>query len=65
MREYYGTTGSLVHLAPSAAQSHMLYPSIDLFLSPNWEFNAGYGIRMSGIGDQNIVKITLGRRLNH
>jgi hypothetical protein len=43
----------------------MLYPSIDLFLSPNWEFNAGYGIKMSGVGDQNIIKIILGRRLNH
>lgn len=63
--EYYGTTGSLVHLAPSAEQSHMLYPSIDLFLSPNWEFNAGYGIKLSGVGDQNIIKLILGRRLNH
>jgi hypothetical protein len=63
--EYYGTTGSLVHLAPSAEQSHMLYPSIDLFLSPDWEFNAGYGIKLSGVGDQNIFKLILGRRLSH
>lgn len=40
-------------------------PSKDLFLSPNREFNAGYGIRMSGVGDQHIIKLILGRRLNH
>lgn len=63
--EYFGTTGSLTRIAPSAEQSHMLYPSIDLFLSPDWEFNAGYGVRVSGVGDQNIVKLILGRRLKH
>ncbi len=60
--EYYGTTGSLTHFAPSAAQSHMVYPSIDLFLSPDWEFNAGYGVNVSGEGDRNIFKLILGRR---
>ncbi len=63
--EYYATTGSLVHLAPTNEQSHMLYPSIDLFLSPDWEFNAGYGVQLAGSGDHNIVKLILGRRLNH
>lgn len=63
--EYYGTTGSLTRIAPSAEQAHMLYPSIDLFLSPDWEFNAGYGLKVSGVGDQNIFKVILGRRLKH
>ena len=63
--EYYGTTGSLARVAPSAEQSHMLYPSIDLFLSPDWEFNAGYGVKLSGIGDEHIFKLILGRRLKH
>jgi hypothetical protein len=62
--EYYGTTGSLTRLDPSADQSHMLYPSIDLFLSPDWEFNAGYGFKLSGTGDQNIFKLILGRRIS-
>jgi hypothetical protein len=61
--EYYGTTGSLTRMAPSDEQSHMLYPSIDLFLSPDWEFNAGYGFLVSGSGDRNIVKVILGRRV--
>lgn len=61
--EYYGTTGTLARLAPSAAQSHMLYPSVDLFLSEDWEFNAGFGFKLSGEGDQSIIKVILGRRM--
>ena len=50
--EYDGTTGSLAQIAPSAEQSHILYPSIDLFLSPDWEFTAGYGVKLSGVGEE-------------
>jgi hypothetical protein len=60
--EYYGLTGTLTRMAASGNQSHVLYPSIDLFLSPDWEFNAGYGILVSGTGDHNIIKVILGRR---
>jgi hypothetical protein len=60
--EYYGATGSIAKLAPSAEQQHVIYPSIDLFLSPDWEFNAGYGIEVAGHGDHNIVKVIVGRR---
>ncbi|MFI5311039.1 MAG: hypothetical protein ACHQQ3_07385 [Gemmatimonadales bacterium] len=60
--EYYGTTGSLTRMAPSRDQSHVLYPSIDLFLDPEWEFNAGFGFLVSGTGDQHILKVILGRR---
>lgn len=63
--EYYGTTGSIVRLAPSSEQSHVLYPSIDLFLSPDWEFNAGYGMQLSGTGDHDILKVIIGRRIKH
>lgn len=60
--EYYGTTGSLTRMAPSSEQSHMLYPTLDLFVSPEWEFNLGVGLLVSGSGDHNIVKLILGRR---
>ena len=60
--EYYGTTGSLTRMAPSSEQRHMLYPSIDLFLDPEWEVNAGVGFLVSGSGDHNIVKVILGHR---
>lgn len=60
--EYYGTTGSLTRMASSKEQDHMLYPSLDFFFSEDWEFNIGYGVRMSGTGDKNILKMIVGRR---
>ncbi len=60
--EYYGGTGSLARVAPSDEQSHLLYPTIDLTFSPEWEFNLGYGVLISGAGDQNILKMIVGRR---
>lgn len=60
--EYYGSTGTLARMATSADQQHMLYPTIDLFASDDWEFNAGYGVQLSGSGDRNILKVIVGRR---
>jgi len=60
--EYYGTTGTIARMAKSSEQQHMLYPSIDLTVSEDWEFNAGYGFQISGSGDRNIFKMILGRR---
>ena len=60
--EYYGNTGTLTRMAPSAQQQHMLYPTVDLFLGEDWEFNAGYGIQVAGSGDKNILKVIVGRR---
>ena len=60
--EYYGTTGSINRLAPRAEQSHIIYPSLDFDFSENWEFNIGYGVRVAGTGDHDIVKIIVGRR---
>lgn len=60
--EYYGTTGSINRLAPVAEQSHIVYPSLDFDFSENWEFNIGYGVRVAGTGDHDIVKIIIGRR---
>jgi hypothetical protein len=61
--EYYGFTGSLAEMAPIAQQQHVLYPAIDLNLSPDWEVNFGYGISLAGDGDHHIFKLILGRRL--
>jgi hypothetical protein len=61
--EYYGTTGSLTAMAPVAQQQHVLYPAIDLNLSPDWEVNFGYGFGLAGNGDHDIFKLILGRRL--
>lgn len=62
--EYYGTTGTLTRMAPSAEQDHMLYPTVDFFLSPDYELNVGYGVQVSGAGDHNILKVIFGRRVS-
>jgi hypothetical protein len=41
----------------------MLYPTVDFFLAPEWELNIGYGVRFAGQGDENLLKVILGRRL--
>ncbi|HVZ48886.1 MAG TPA: hypothetical protein VG916_08890 [Gemmatimonadaceae bacterium] len=61
--EYYGTTGTLSRMSPSGEQDHMLYPSLDFFLDPNYELNVGYGVRIGGSGDENIFKVIFGRRI--
>ena len=60
--EYYGTTGTLTRMAAAKEQDHMLYPSLDFYFSEDWEFNVGYGFRVAGTGDQNILKFIVGRR---
>jgi hypothetical protein len=60
--EYYGALGPLSHFDPSAEQSHQIFPSIDLNLSPDWEFNAGIGYDLKQASDRVIVKFIVGRR---
>ena len=49
--EYYGGGGS-----------QQLFPSVDLNLSPDWEFNAGVGFGLNHSTDRLILKMILGRR---
>ena len=60
--EYYGTKGTLTHMAPADQQSHVIYPALDFFFSEDWELNVGYGIKLAGAGDANIFKVIVGRR---
>lgn len=62
--EYYGAMGTATRLAPAGQQQHMLYPTLDLFLAPDWEFNLGFGVLAAGSGDHSIVKAILGRRFS-
>ncbi len=62
--EYYGSTGTLTRMAPSAAQSHLVYPTVDFFFGPEWELNIGYGVLVSGNGDERILKVIFGRRFD-
>lgn len=62
--EYYGGTGTLTRMAPAQEQQHLLYPTLDFYLAPEWELNVGYGVRVAGRGDENILKVIFGRRLD-
>ena len=60
--EYYGATGPLTGFDPVNEQQHQLFAATDLNFSPNWEFNFGVGVGMTGGTDHLMVKMILGRR---
>jgi hypothetical protein len=60
--EYYGSMGTPVRFAASAQQQHQLFAAIDLDWSPDWEFNAGYGLAFTPATDGDIFKVILGYR---
>jgi hypothetical protein len=61
--EYYGGVGPISHFDPRAEQTQQIFPSIDLNLSPDWEFNAGIGFGLTQSTDRRIFKMIVGRRL--
>jgi hypothetical protein len=60
--EYYAETGPVVHFDPLHDQHHMIFPTIDLNISPDWEFNFGVGRGLTGTSEHWIVKCIIGRR---
>ncbi len=61
--EYYGGLGSTAEgFLPYAEQDHQLFPTIDLNLSPDWEFNFGVGWSLTDTTDHTVVKMIVGRR---
>jgi len=60
--EYYGAYGSLTGFDPLRDQQQQFFPSIDLDLSPKWEFNFGVGVGSTRSTDHLIVKGIIGRR---
>jgi hypothetical protein len=61
--EYYGSLGPITGFDPLRDQQQQILPAIDLNLSPDWEFNFGVGVGMTGGTDHLLVKLILGRRL--
>jgi hypothetical protein len=61
--EYYGATGTLNRLDPIADEQHQIFGAVNLNVSPDWEFNFGYGTQLTAAGDKKIVKMILGRRV--
>ena len=60
--EYYGALGPITGFDPVRDQQQQFFPSIDLDLSPNWEFNFGVGVGVTRSTDHLIVKMIIGRR---
>jgi hypothetical protein len=60
--EYYGSLGAVTGFDPLRDQQQQFIPSIDLNLSPNWEFNFGVGVGATQGTDHLLVKMILGYR---
>ena len=61
--EYYGDVGSITGFDPLRDQIQAIFPSLDLNLGPDWEFNFAPGIGLTGATDHLLVKMIIGRRL--
>jgi hypothetical protein len=62
--EYYGSTGPATEFDPIDQQAHQIFPTIDLNVSPKWEFNFGVGWGLTPATDHLIVKCIIGRRFS-
>ena len=60
--EYYGALGPITGFDAVRDQQQQIVPTIDLNLSPKWEFNFGVGVGVTGGTDHLLVKMILGRR---
>jgi hypothetical protein len=60
--EYYGAFGPATEFDSYQQQQQQFFPSIDLNVSPKWEFNFGVGIGVTSSTDHIIVKGIVGRR---
>ena len=60
--EYYGSLGPIGNFDPLAEQEQQIFPTVDLNLSPNWEFNAGAGVGTTRSTDRLILKVIIGYR---
>src|SRR5262245_56787832 len=60
--EYYAATGVITHFEPWSEQRHILFPTIDLEVSPDWELNFGVGRGLSGASQHWVMKSIVGYR---
>jgi len=60
--EYYGSLGPVGNFDPLREQQQQIIPSIDLNLSPKWEFNFGVGVGVTHGTDHLLVKMIVGYR---
>lgn len=58
--EYYGATGPLTHVEPSAQQMHQIFPGADINFSPDVVLNVGVGFGLTSAGNTLVYKTRLG-----
>lgn len=63
--EYYGATGALPGFEPWPEQRHMIFPTIDLEVSPDWELNFGVGRGFTSASQRWVLKSIVGYRFKH
>jgi hypothetical protein len=62
--EYYGDFGSVRDFAPLRDQQQLIFPAVDLNVSPDWEINFGAGVGATAATDHWIFKVIIGRRFS-
>ena len=60
--EYYADYGSIRNIASLHDQQQMIFPAVDLNVSPDWEINFGVGVGPTSATDHWIFKLIVGRR---
>jgi len=60
--EYYGSLGSITGFDRVDLQQHQIVPAIDYDFGPNWEFNLGAAVGVTGSTDHLLLKMIIGRR---
>jgi hypothetical protein len=62
--EYYGALGPITAFDNPALQQHQIFPTIDYDFGPEWEFNVGVGVGLTGSTDHLLLKMIIGRRFS-
>ncbi|PYP88368.1 MAG: hypothetical protein DMF61_07195 [Blastocatellia bacterium AA13] len=60
--EYYAETGPISHFEPIEDQHHIVFGTVDVNTTPNWELNFGVGKGLTGSSEHWIVKWIVGYR---
>ena len=60
--EYYADTGPITHFETPRDQHHLIFPTLDLNVSPDWELNFGVGRGLTGSSERWVVKWIVGYR---
>ncbi len=63
--EYYGATGVVTNFERLHDQHHMIFPTIDLNVSPDWELNFAVGRGLTGTSEHWVIKSIVGYKFKH